>query len=373
MQTNYRTTLQIGNVGEQHSGRRAHYDALNYEHRAQVSTVTVGGTKSDGNFDVYVDGNLVRVVRTGGSPDSNDDIAAAIAAAINADPVVAGIVTATVNSAIVTLTANVKGRAFVLSSSTTGSTSTLVSATTTASSQNAIPVGVFVAYGSAAESLRALQANDTPAKIAGLVASSSNQDEAANDGTAAGYSAGKSIPVMSQGDMNVIPETVVAKGDKVYARLSAAGSEVLGSARNSPDGTAQVVDVEPTEANDTRYQLDILVRDGLGNLLAAGSFDVLSDSAATETEISTLLKNQIDAHEVSDYLTASLDGAGDDQSLQLTADSIDYVIEADKTGDGALTITQAVARVIDTVEIPWAYFDLATSQVGDMSVIVVNK
>lgn len=95
---------------------------------AQVVTYTVGGSIADGNYIITIDGTDVLVVRDT-TPVTNDNMATALRAAINDDPLVSQLVTASGATAAVIVTKNDPG-SFSFDSSVTGG-GTLVPALTT--------------------------------------------------------------------------------------------------------------------------------------------------------------------------------------------------------------------------------------------------
>ena len=97
---------------------------------AQVSTITVGGTPVDGTYSFDIEGTTISVVRTGGSPSTNNDIAAAFRTAVNNDPNVSLIVTAAGAGADVVITKDTPG-SFSVANLVAPGTGTLVHALTT--------------------------------------------------------------------------------------------------------------------------------------------------------------------------------------------------------------------------------------------------
>ena len=126
-------------------------DAMSYLNPslAQISTLTVGGTASDGDYVTTLtpsDGGAafsITVTRST-TPATNANLATAIAAAFAASSDALGVVTASPASAVVTLTFLRPGITYTITTSAPGS-GTLVAATTQATGGGYVRVGKFVA------------------------------------------------------------------------------------------------------------------------------------------------------------------------------------------------------------------------------------
>lgn len=119
---------------------RTDYGINQAPQRAQVSTVTVDSAPGDGTaLALTIDGvSVTTVVPANGTTTT---IAAAIAAAINAEALVRGTVTATSAAAVVTVTANWPGIAFSIASSEAFLT---VATSSTALAADPVPFGAAV-------------------------------------------------------------------------------------------------------------------------------------------------------------------------------------------------------------------------------------
>jgi hypothetical protein len=127
------------------------YDCLSYLNPslAQISTLTVGGTASDGDYVTTFtpsDGGaaVTITVTRATTPSTNTNLATAIAAAINASSAMLGVASASSASAVVTVTFRRPGITYTITTTAPG-TGTLVAATTQATGGGYVRVGKFVA------------------------------------------------------------------------------------------------------------------------------------------------------------------------------------------------------------------------------------
>jgi hypothetical protein len=148
------------------------YDRLSFINplSMQVSTLTVGGTATDGNY-VFTATNpdgiaaSVTVLRAT-TPATNTDLATAIKNAINASSSFIGIASATSAAAVVTVTFK---RPLVYTLTTSApAPGTLVAANTTAAGGSYIAVGRFVKKGTGDRDLTPVVTGTTIAQIVGV-------------------------------------------------------------------------------------------------------------------------------------------------------------------------------------------------------------
>lgn len=350
---------------------------------AQVGTVTIGGTASDGNYVLNILDVILGVTHTvtvvrATTPSSNANIATALAAAIAADGDLRNIVSvADDGAAVLTLTFLHNGRVYTVTTSETTATGTIVWAETQAPGGSALSVARFVRYGTEIGNQKAVQALATSSLAADVVAFLlTPQAEIANQGGILAtdedqYLAGDMVNGAYRG--KVMAENVGGAGSDggfVFAVVSTAGGDELGEMRADADGIQQVVNVEPVEANDTYYQLSVrLIDEATGELVSETVSNVLSDASGTETEIQVLLKAHLDASELVTVhgVATGTDGAGDDISLRLTA-PLGFRIDATTTGVGVITVTNATAGVAYTIRLPKAMArldqDIAANETG---------
>jgi hypothetical protein len=235
-------------------GSRATTDAVCsvsrvYAGQPQISTLTVAGTATDGTYsvtfqDLAVDNITVEVVRTGGVPATNNDIAAALEAAINADDELRSFFIVTVATNVVTVQARANGDAFTLVTAAPAP-GTLTAADTQAATPANLPMGIGVVLSGNGDKQITPPVNgvSTAFQISGITwdgDSKTDQTVIPTLGTAGefvpSFAAGSMVPVMEKGVMYVEPEVDVAAGDPVFVRVTAAGAEVLGALRNDADG-----------------------------------------------------------------------------------------------------------------------------------------
>lgn len=148
------------------------YDRLSFVNAltTQVTTLTVGGTATDGAYTYTAtnpDGIVASVTVTRATtPATNDDLATAIAAAINVSSQFVGIASATSAAAVVTVTFR---RPLVYTNTTAApAPGTLVAANTTSAGGSYIRVGTFVKKGTGDRELTPVVDGTTIAQIMGV-------------------------------------------------------------------------------------------------------------------------------------------------------------------------------------------------------------
>jgi len=145
-QTRYDKDLRVGRAGDPaDSGPKDIISLINDDPRAaQVSTITVDSASNSTLYSVTL--NEVVVSFTSDASATVAEIATGLAAAINAEPLVAASVSADAASAVVTVTSSYAGRAFTL----TSSEADLTLATGTANDlADPVPFGAAVVFDSA--------------------------------------------------------------------------------------------------------------------------------------------------------------------------------------------------------------------------------
>jgi hypothetical protein len=148
------------------------YDRLSFTNAmtTQVTTLTVGGTATDGAYTYTAtnpDGIVASVTVTRATtPATDTDIATAIAAAINISSQFIGIASATSASAVVTVTFK---RPIVYTNTTAApSPGTLVAANTTSAGGSYVAVGRFAKKGTGDRELTPVVTGTTIAQIVGM-------------------------------------------------------------------------------------------------------------------------------------------------------------------------------------------------------------
>lgn len=136
-----RPVAQAGHQSEVNSNDRTDWAINSVPQTKQVTTITVGGSPGSAQeYTITINGVDVVTTAPTGSPTTGD-VAIAMAAAINAEPLVRGAVSAVRSSATVVVTSTVPGLAFTLTESETD----LSLASTTANDEaDAIPMGRLV-------------------------------------------------------------------------------------------------------------------------------------------------------------------------------------------------------------------------------------
>ena len=242
MQTSYARNYSAFVQGQKTSNGPCNSIARSYALLAQVGTLTVGGTAANGDYvATFTDPDsgeeiAVTVTRAGGSPSSNNDLAAALAAAINdAANGVSHLVTATVATNVVTYTAVREGEVITVDTSAPG-TGTLVAAVTTAATAANIPVGIMAAQAANDEDCRLPASGDTAADLIGIVYREPGTIRS-NDGSSGAdeFRQGETLDLLTMGEVAVLVEEAVSPDDPVYCRVVAGAGEQAGAFRTDAD------------------------------------------------------------------------------------------------------------------------------------------
>ena len=341
-------------------------DSYLYAAQQRVGTLTVGGTPADGDYVSTFSGiegqdPIVIMTTRATTPSTNTDLATQHVVDIEANAVLRNVLRATSAAAVVTLTWIRAGETCTVTTSAP-SGATLTWAETTAAAVANLPVGIAVAYGATAGTIRALATGDTDASIAGVVARHEGK-MVGNTGVTAdvdGYEAGSEVPVLKSGVIAVPVEEAVVENGTVRARMIAAATEQAGRFRTTHDGTAQVTTGTPTAANDTEYVLQIHFTAGPAK---GETFTIqcVSDSSATATEICTALKASLNADT---RLAALITESGTD-TLILTATDDESIFQVTDIGAGAwASITTGTAGAPDTITMANAAYRVGAANGG---------
>lgn len=260
-QLNYSYNTRTGLEGTRVDS--GYVDALSYLNPSneQISTLTVGGTASDGDyvttFTPSDGGAAVSITVTRATtPSTNTNLATAIAAAINASSAMLGVASASSASAVVTVTFRRPGITYAITTSAPGS-GTLVAATTQATGGGYVRVGKFVARNASYD--RRLTPVTTSTTIATVVGVAED-----NGGLLNGAGIGLTYDAYQPGD-----EVSVVRSGRIYM---AAGESV------TPASTPYVW----IDHTDTTHAVGTLVAAASGGkaITAASICRVLSTASA---------------------------------------------------------------------------------------------
>lgn len=266
---------------------------------AQVSTVTIAGTATDGTytFDVLLpSGAVITVAFARASAESNTEIAEELRDVANGLAALNGVLLATASTGVITLTFEHEGIVYPIQTLAAPSPGTIATADTQAAGGVAQALARFVDRGTADArgfpTVAALSANSNEGTIGGILmrpigeipgidatGSLNPQDPAQPDllpapGLGAVAYEG-AVAMRNNGSVATVP------GGQVFAVIDVAGGDQLGQARSNAEGTvAKVVTATPTAANDTDYQLTIHFPDNEEFV-----FEITSDASGTATEI----------------------------------------------------------------------------------------
>ncbi len=246
-QTNYTPTS--GQVGALATSDRFTSVSRVYAGRPQISTLTFGGTATDGVYSIDfqnldVDNITVPITRTGGSPATNTDLAAAWIVVAENDTDLRRAFLFSQAAGVVTITARENGNPFTLANPVVTGPATLVAATTQTSTPANLPMGIAVVLsGNGDKQIVQPDAGSTAFEIQGITWNgNSNTDNTViptlgtSEQFVAEFAAGSMVPVLKTGVIYVLPEVNVSAGDPVFARMTATGTEVFGALSNVTDG-----------------------------------------------------------------------------------------------------------------------------------------
>lgn len=349
----------------------------------QTGKAVFGGSIGDGTYTLTITDAItgvavaISVVRAS-TPATNAALATEMAAAINASEDLNNVVNAEVDGSTaeqVNLTWLHAGRVYTVVA-TEDTTGTFVWTQTQAAGGSARNLARFVRYGAAIEGHKVaadLAATSLAADVVGFVLRP--RAEIANQGSTLAsdedqWPVGSVLDGAYEGKVTCENAGDVAAADNglVYVVRDTTGGDSLGEARATPDGVQHVVDVDPTEVNDTRYQIQVsLIDESTGETVTVANAEFLGDSAATATEISTAYKADLDTLPIVTTFgaTVALAGTGDDKTAQITA-PLGYRLIVDSIGDGANTIADSVAFAMYTIKLPRhaAHWDEAVAAGG---------
>jgi hypothetical protein len=289
---------------------------------AQVYTLTVGGTAADGTYsfvfeipDDTAETVTISVVRTGGAPASNNDLAAAFRTAFNADTLASAYAQAAGTGADVVITKSDPG-SFAITSPTAPGTGTLTGALTTSGEQDLIPA-----------------------------------NEPAN--------------LLKKGTIWARPEDAVTPASDVFYRHTAnAGvGTALGGFRTDNDGASQVTrgDVAFNGTDDVGLYID-----GFRVFVASNTSD---DQTATDLRDEIILL----AANIPGTPTATIDTSGSESWIILTfADYATHTVTSYSPATADITsisnTTAAVVRADQIVDARW----LTSASAGQLAKLEVN-
>lgn len=294
--------------------------------------------------------------------------------AINANVDMQNVAVATNVLGVITLTYLHAGQAWTMTASCAPAAAETTLVSTEATSQTAggttIPMARFVTYGTpvpggpGGPGRRGSLPTAATQTIAGITLADWSQVRPYTLGTSAtnAYAVGSIMSVREEGEVAMVNQggSAAVAGDDVYCVISTTGGDSLGQARSTPDGTADVWTLTPTEANTAVFGITIHFPAWNGE--SARTFvvpPVTSDGDATATEIVTLLAASIaTVAELPSLITtsgtATLIITGDDLGRPFT------VYDSAEAGDFT-SITHTTTAAAYTVKVPGARWTIPTA------------
>ncbi len=345
---------------------------------AEIHTVTVGGTPTDGVYAFDVTDPITGVVTTitqtrSTTPATNTDLAVAFVDLVNTTAALLNVCTASNVAGVVTLTFLHNGIDYTVDNEVVTGPGTLVAAETQSAGGSAIPFGRFCTMGAATDGQAAITlptGATTADQIAGITLrpqgqfSNAGSQAAADDDTIPVGDVGTiaydgSILMLNVGNVAATPRGVVhcVVDTSNGFDAGAASAEAL-------TAVAMVITATPTAANDTDYQLDVHFADGTDL-----TYEFTSDASGTATEICDGFRALMDADP---FFTAKVTTSGT-ATLIITGDVAGENFEVIDSGDGAWTsITDTTEASADTValDLSKAYWveDTAAGALGPVKI-----
>lgn len=247
--TQFNYLPQAGKLGARATGDPIVSVSRKYAGRPQISTLTFAGTPTDGTYsatfeDLDVDNITVEVVRAGGTPATDTDLAAQFVTAANNDADLRSFFIITSALGVVTIVARENGNPFTLGSVTAPAPGTLVAAVTQTSNPASLTMGtVVVLNGALSKQILPPAPGATSFQFQGITWDGQSSVDATvipTLGTSGDFespfAAGSMVPVMKVGVEWVHPEVDIVQGDLVFVRTTATGSQVFGALSNVADG-----------------------------------------------------------------------------------------------------------------------------------------
>ena len=255
-------------------GQRAHaygawmLDSFLLASQFATWTATVGGTAANGVYSFRVvdeeSGVIEDVSFDRQDSETNNQIAAALAADGNANEELIPAVGFSVATNVVTVAARTAGRPLVLDSATAPGTGTLTLAQTVQPGGDSVAPGLAVVrVTGATHSVRLPTTGDAAAAIVGILYRSESTLEK-NEGDIGQVNAlprRARVAVAREGALWVEPETSVTAGGRVHVRISGTGQ--AGALRGSSDGgnTVELANAEwVTDSVEFNGRLRAVVR-----------------------------------------------------------------------------------------------------------------
>lgn len=274
--------------------------------------ITVGGT-TDGvySFRVSTDSSMLPVdpvlVSFTASSNSADQIVTGLTAAVAAAVVAHGSTNVPALTNVVTATADLASDYVELVSARAGESFTvtlvgnpgtnMVLSTVTSATQSDLSLGIGMVDSDGLVA-RAPTTGDVAADVFGVMVAENNLYRADTNDSEVVARDGTTLKIVTKGDVFIMPEVDVAKGDSVYCRVVATGAEEAGAWRNDADGVAQVTTCTPDLVNAGVYQLFIVYGPGPGvpvpEIYPTAPFT--ADGSATDAEIVPGVRAIIDAN-----------------------------------------------------------------------------
>jgi len=217
----------------------ARIDSLINPLPTQVSTVTTGGTATDGDYVITVVGEEGTFVATftRGAGETNAQITDALATEWNTNSGGENIATMTSDAVSVNTLAFLHAGSSYTVTVSAPAPGTLVAAETVSPLGANFPMAIFVTSDDGVEARR-LTTGDTAQDIWGCLVRNADlvQELALPAPSELEFLPAAAMSVMREGEVWVSPEVAVAVNDPVFVRVTATGAEVSGAVRNDADG-----------------------------------------------------------------------------------------------------------------------------------------
>jgi hypothetical protein len=296
-------------------------------------------------------------------------MATQLAAALEANPELDNIVSATASGAVITLTwLHANAGEWTVSATCTPAAAEAVLTDTVATSQDAggsnLPMGRFVQYGTPHNDAfegppRASLLSSATSVIAGIALRDMTKVRPFDTSTTAvnAYVPGDAVGVRQTGEVAMVNRGSAAAvaGGPVYAVISTSGGQALGQARSDAAGTADVWTLTPSAANDAVYGITVTFPAWNGESAQVYVVPpVTADGSATAAEIVALLAASI----ATVSALAALVTVSGTNTLILTGNDLGrpFVVSDSAEAGDFTSITHTTTAAAYTRLIPGAYW-----------------
>jgi hypothetical protein len=302
-------------------------------------------------------------------------MATTLAAALEANVEIEGLIDASASAAVITITWKQANQGtWTVAAVCTPAAAEAVLTATAATSQTAggttLPMARFVAFGTpvpegAGGPGRRASLPSAVTSVIGGISLYDLTETRPYDTTSTAvntYAVGSLVNVREQGEvaMENVSSVAAIAGGPVYCVVSTTGGDALGEARSDAAGTADVWTLTPTAANSAVFGVQVYFPEWNGQSSKTFVFgNFTSDADGTATEISTGISDQMDA----DVAFSALVTATGTATIILTGRDLGrpfVVTDVAEAGDFT-SVTHTTTAAMYTVLVPRARWTIPTA------------